>query len=88
MAAGAESIDSSGAVQGLSVQSADGATLEELAGYVPNKQIGVTTVGDVRALGGDVLSTPRPGYPLHCDLCGLTPEDAAGLLKQMPNPNP
>ena len=88
IAAGAESIDSSGAVQGLSVQSADGASLEELAGYVPHKQIGVTTVGEVRALGGDVVPTPRTGYPLHCDLCGLTPEDAATLLKQMKNPNP
>jgi hypothetical protein len=43
---GAESITADGTLQGVSVQSADGATVEQLSQGIPNNQIGVTTVGD------------------------------------------
>ena len=44
-------------VKGVSVHSAPGTNAEELAVGIPNGQIGVTTVGRVRAAGGDVVRT-------------------------------
>jgi hypothetical protein len=83
---GAESIAADGTLNGVSVQSANGATVEELAQGLPNNQIGVTTVGDVRAAGGDVVPTPQPGNPCHCDMNGLNAQDASSLFQAQPNP--
>jgi len=47
---------------GFSVQSADGIPLEELAAWCPNPKIGITTVGEIRALGYDVVVTPGRGH--------------------------
>lgn len=66
-------------VPGWSVHSAPGASVAELAVGVPNRQIGVTTVGRVRALGGDVIRTSGSS-PHHATLTGLTPEQVSGLL--------
>src|SRR5205823_11524182 len=60
-------------VTGVSVHSAPGASVAELAVGIPNGQIGVTTVGRVRAEGGDVLRTSGAS-PHHATLTGLTPE--------------
>lgn len=64
---------------GISVEAADDLSVDELALGLPRGQIGFTTVGAVRANGGDVVSTS--GYsPHHATLTGLTPETASLLL--------
>ena len=60
-------------VTGVSVESAIGVTVEQLAAAVPHNQIGVTTVGNVRATGGDVIRTSGRS-PNHATLTGLTPD--------------
>ena len=42
-------VDAAGRLSGVSVYSAAGASIAELALNIPNNQIGVTTVGTVRA---------------------------------------
>ena len=44
---------------GVSVNRAPGRTVEELTASIPNKQVRVTTVGAIRAAGGDVIPDPR-----------------------------
>ena len=66
-------------VTGVSVESADGVTITELSRAIPHRQIGVTTVGEVRKIGGDVVRTSgRSLY--HATLTGLTPEEISNLL--------
>jgi hypothetical protein len=76
----AERIDESGRLYGVSVNSAPGKTAAELSQGIPNGQVGVTTVGHVRAAGGDVVPTPRFLGCVHCDLNGLTPGQASDLF--------
>ena len=73
-------------VTGVSVESAAGATVEQLAAAVPHGQVGMTTVGIIRAAGGDVVRTSGRS-PNHATLTGLTPEQASQLLRP-PVPNP
>jgi hypothetical protein len=89
-------LDPGGKVQDVSVNSASGLSVGELTspnvqtGYpgIPHKQIGVTTVGKVRALGGDVAPSPRRSNPNHATLSGLTPEQASSLFRPtVKNPN-
>lgn len=73
-------------VSGVSVHSSPGATVAELAVGIPNGQVGVTTVGKVRAAGGNVIRTSGRS-PHHATLTGLTPEQISGLLTPtVPNP--
>jgi hypothetical protein len=73
-------------VTGVSVESAAGLTVPELAAAVPHGQVGVTTFGDVRRAGGDVICTSGRS-PNHATLTGLTPEQTTQLLTPtMPNP--
>ena len=44
-------------ITGVSVESAASVTLEAVAAFIPHRQVGVTTVGEVRKLGGDVIPT-------------------------------
>jgi hypothetical protein len=61
-------------------------SVAELARAIPHGQIGVTTVGDVRKNGGDVIRTSGR-TPNHATLTGLTPEQASELLTPaVPNP--
>jgi RHS repeat-associated protein len=73
------SVDSAGRLQGVSVNSANGKSLQELTVGIPNRQVGVTTVGDIRALGGDVIASPGRNI-FHCTLCGITPAQAEELF--------
>lgn len=73
-------------VTGVSVESAVGVTVAELAAAIPHRQVGVTTVGEVRKAGGDVIRTVGRS-PHHATLTGLTPEQASCLLTP-PIPNP
>ncbi len=66
-------------VVGVSVHSSSGADIGELSTGIPHRQIGITTVGRVRAAGGDVTRTSGQS-PHHATLTGLTPEQTSGLL--------
>jgi RHS repeat-associated protein len=70
--------DAAGNVHGVSVNS--GPTIEDAAQGIPHKQIGTTTVGDVRQAGGTVVRDPVPGNPGHCLVGGMTAEALSGLL--------
>jgi hypothetical protein len=70
---------------GVSVESAAGLSVAELSEGIPHGQIGVTTVGQVRAVGGDVVRTSGRSAN-HATLVGLTPETASALpTPTMPN---
>jgi hypothetical protein len=73
-------------VTGTSVECAEGMSVGELAAAIPHGQIGVTTVGEIRAAGGDVVRTSGRSSQ-HATLIGLTPEEASRLLRPtIPNP--
>ncbi len=77
-----------GTLDGVSVNSAPGASVKELSADIPNNQIGVTTVGDIRAAGGDVVPSPTAKKPNHCTMCGVTAEKAEELFTPtIRNPN-
>jgi hypothetical protein len=81
-------VDANGQLQGVSVNSAQGKTVQELSKTIPNGQVGVTTVGQVRQAGGTVKPTPTTKNPDHCTMCGLSPQDASRLFTPtVPNPN-
>ncbi len=74
-------------VTGISVQCGVGLSERELALMIPHRQIGVTTVGKVRQLGGDVIRTSGRG-PNHATLTGLEPQEMSDLLTPtIPNPS-
>jgi hypothetical protein len=73
-------------ITGVSVESAPGLSVAELAAAIPHGQVGVTTVGEVRQAGGDVVPTAGRS-PHHATLTGLTPDEASRLLTPT-NPNP
>jgi len=73
-------------ITGVSVESAAGVAVADLAKLIPHGQVGVTTAGEVRKAGGDVIRTTGRS-PYHATLTGLTPEQASRLLTPtMPNP--
>ena len=82
-------VDAGGKVQGVSVNAAPGLSVKELtapnsqSGYpgIPHRQVGVTTVGKIRGLGGDVVPAPRKRNPNHATMSGLTPEEASSLFR-------
>ena len=82
-------VDAEGKLDGVSVNSAAGTGLPELTapnpatGYpgIPHRRVGVTTVGTVRAAGGEVAPSPTRTNPHHARLSGLTPERASELFR-------
>lgn len=85
-----------GKLEKVSVNCAPDLSIEELTapnsqtGYpgIPHSQVGVTTVGAVRAAGGDVVSSPTRTNPNHATLSGLTPDQASRLFRPtIRNPN-
>jgi hypothetical protein len=66
-------------VTGISVECSDARSITELAAELPHGQIGVTTVREVRAGGGDVIRTSGRS-PFHATLIGLDPTVASRLL--------
>lgn len=73
-------------ITGVSVESAAGVAVADLAKLIPHGQVGVTAVSEVRKAGGDVIRTTGRS-PYHATLTGLTPEQASRLLTPtMPNP--
>ena len=78
-----------GTLNGVSTQCKPGATVDELAGAFKHNQVGVTTAGEIRALGGRVTLDGRSGNPNHATVDGLTPAQLERLFTPtMPNPVP
>ena len=73
-------------VAGFSAQCDGGTCLGPLGAALPNKQLGVTTVGEIRAAGGNVL--PTPGRFHHVTVTDLPGDAASRLMKIHPNPYP
>jgi RHS repeat-associated protein len=81
-------INPDGTLSGVSVNSAPGFSVQELTQNIPNNQVGVTTVGDVRAAGGNVIPQPLFDNPYHAYLSGITPSQAENLFTPtIRNPN-
>ncbi|MDQ2798732.1 MAG: flavoredoxin [Armatimonadota bacterium] len=80
-------VDRLGNLNDLSVNSALDKTVAELSAGLPNRQIGITTVGAVRAAGGEVQPDPSPRRPYHCLIGGLSAHAMHDLLTP-PVPNP
>ena len=89
-------VDAGGKIEGVSVNAAPDVSVHELTapnphtGYpgIPHNQVGVTTVGAIRAAGGDVVPAPTRTNPYHATLSGLTPEQASQLFRPtVKNPN-
>jgi hypothetical protein len=77
-----------GRLVGVSVNASASADVRALSASIPNRRIGVTSVGAVRAAGGDVLSRANSHNPLHCVRNGATAEQAEALFTPTaPNPN-
>jgi hypothetical protein len=66
-------------VTGISVESGVELLVEELALMIPHSQVGVTTVGEIRQSGGDVIRTSGRS-PNHATLTVLSPEKISDLL--------
>ena len=66
-------------ITGISVECAVELSVAELAMTIPHRQVGVTTVGEVRSSDGDVIRTSGRS-PNHATLTGLTPEQTSLLL--------
>ena len=84
-------MDADGLLQGASVQSFPGKSIQELSQrqWVPQNQIGVTTLDRIRALGGDVVPDPSNWNPYHATLRGIGAVQAQQLFTPtIPNPNP
>ena len=89
-------IDASRLLKGASVNCGAGCSVQELtapnmqAGYrgIPHSQIGVTTVGAIRAAGAIIAPSPKPWNPYHTTVGGLTPEQVSLLFRPTrKNPN-
>ena len=82
-------MDQDGKLDGVSVNSAAGKTVAELSspnaanGYpgIRHNQVGVTTVGKIRAAGGEVIPSPTKKNPHHATLKGVTPNQASELFR-------
>jgi hypothetical protein len=78
-----------GTLRGVSVNAGAGLSVAELTagnprtGYlgILNNQVGVTTVGAIRARGGEIDPSPTKTNPHHATLTGLTPEQASELFR-------
>ena len=82
------SIGGDGRLGGISVNASAQVDLKVLSTSIPNRELGVTTVGAIRIAGGDVISSPSSRNPYHCVMSGLTSEAAQILFTPVqPNPN-
>lgn len=66
-------------VVGISVECAVGLSIEELSENIPHRQIGITTVGEIRQAGGDVIRTSGRRAS-HATLIGLNHEQISELF--------
>ena len=75
-------------VSGFSVESKAGLDLCSLCKNVPHNKVRTTTVKDIRAAGGDVIST-KSNSPNHATVTNLNPQTANKVFSQpIKNPVP
>jgi hypothetical protein len=55
-------------------------SIEELSEGIPNKQIGVTAVGEIRGAGGSIQLDPLEDNPFHCLIGGCKLEELRELF--------
>ena len=72
--------DSNGLLSGVSTQSKTGAPVEDLSTPFKNNQVGVTTVGKIKAAGGTIVPDGHPGNPNHATINGLSAEKLEELF--------
>lgn len=74
-------------ITGISVECGEDCSVQALSASIPHGRIGVTTVGAVRAAGGDVIRTSGRS-PYHATLTGLISDEISELLTPtIPNPS-
>jgi hypothetical protein len=84
-------LDRVGNLRGVSVQSFSKVTVQALSQrrWVPQNQIGVTTVNAIQQANGNVSAAPTPSNPYHAILSGISPQMAELLFNPtVLNPNP
>ena len=69
-----------GKLDGVSVNSKSSKSVKELSQGIRNGQVGVTTVGDVRKAGGNVVPSPNNNNPNHATMSGVTGKTAEKLF--------
>src|SRR5437867_836798 len=73
-------------ITGFSAECGEGLSVGQLSAFIPHGQVGVTTVGQIRAAGGNVVRTSGR-TPHHVTVTGLDPEEASPLFTPtIPNP--
>lgn len=81
-------LDSQGKLSGVSVNSAPNTALEELTQNIPHRNVGVTNVGKVRKVGGEVTPAATSQNLYHCILSRMTPQQAEDIFTPtVRNPN-
>jgi len=81
-------LDAAGRLVGVSVNCAAATAIDVLSAPIPNRQIGVATVGTIRRAGGGVTPAPPRNNRFHCVMSGITPQQAARLFAPVvDNPN-
>lgn len=73
-------------LDGISVNSSKGKSIEELSEGIPHNKVGVTTVGDVRKAGGDVVPSPTKKNPNHATMSIPDSKTASGVMTTTKNP--
>ncbi len=73
-------------LDGISVNSKDGKTVTELSEGIPHNKVGVTTVGEIRKAGGDVIPSPTKGNPNHATMSIPDSKTASDLMHVIKNP--
>jgi hypothetical protein len=74
-------------ITGISVECEEDISVQALSIRIPHGQIGVTTVGEVRDIGGDVVRTSGRS-PYHATLTSLISDEISLLLTPtIPNPS-
>ncbi|MBD0833761.1 pre-toxin TG domain-containing protein, partial [Aestuariibaculum sediminum] len=74
-------------LDGISVNSKANKSIDALSVGIPHNKIGVTTVGDVRKAGGDVISSPTKNNPNHATMSIPNSKVASELMEIIKNPN-
>jgi hypothetical protein len=75
-------------LSGVSVNSAANRTIGQLTQGVPHRQVGVTTVGDIRRAGGQVVPDPTRGNPHHALVSGVSAAKLSELFSKGRQENP
>jgi hypothetical protein len=77
---------SDGHLDGISVNSTATGTEASLSKGIRNGKVGTTTVGEVRAKGGDVVPSPTRNNPNHATMSIPNSKAASELMKVKKNP--